>query len=58
MREPEVEIMLEQNIQHLNITRDQDVQVEKLSCRIKILKYFVIGMDLDTDACLGHSSLF
>ena len=58
MREPEVEIMLEQNIQHLNITRDQDVQVEKLSCRIKILKCFVIGMDLDTDACLGHSSLF
>ena len=58
MREPEVEIMLEQNIQHLNITGDQDVQVEKLSRRIKILKCFVIGMDLDTDACLGHSSLF
>ena len=58
MREPELEIMLEQNIQHLNITGDQDVQVEKLSRRIKILKCFVIGMDLDTDACLGHSSLF
>ena len=58
MREPELEIMLEQNIQHLNITRDQDVQVEKLSRRIEILKCFVIGMDLDTDACLGHSSLF